>query len=317
MLFHNHLVKKGLKMSEIGESGRWWENYLVRYLMPSIAGVAIVAWLLHTEPQMRAILFFGEKPASLDTPTLTLLILYGNLFCYIASYPILCFHSTRVIDFKEYKWKHSWLDGYIMSGTIASLYFISAYFLPAYKGLFSIFLLTFVFSAIQLFRFSRVLSTATRFRRFSPNTSLAFAYATILALRRSITLERKSSENTRSNDDQLSVHKLLAVSANQTDTRDTFFQESRKHRDFIDTYRHLREHGNSAFIFILELTLATAISGIIKCFPGNPIMSLSLISILLVIWSFPSMLVHLLAQHLENRFSAYERWIDRASRDQD
>jgi hypothetical protein len=29
-------------------------------------------------------------------------------------------------------------------------------------------------------------------------------------------------------------------------------------RDLIDTYRHLREHGNSAFIFVLELVLALA-----------------------------------------------------------
>ena len=32
-------------MRGYGGANRWWESYLVRYFMPSIAGVAIVIWL--------------------------------------------------------------------------------------------------------------------------------------------------------------------------------------------------------------------------------------------------------------------------------
>jgi len=83
------------------ESGtnRWWENYLVRYLMPSIAGVAIVSWLCaQGGDDLRQKLYLPPHTSPLGTPSLTLLFLYGNLFCYVASYPVLVFHATRAID---------------------------------------------------------------------------------------------------------------------------------------------------------------------------------------------------------------------------
>ena len=49
-------------MPEAGSSNRWWESYLVRYFMPSIAGVAIVCWLTSActnGPKLKEILFFG------------------------------------------------------------------------------------------------------------------------------------------------------------------------------------------------------------------------------------------------------------------
>ncbi len=80
-------------------SNRWWESYLVRYLMPSIAGTAIVMWLgaIAAEP-LRGLLLLPSRVADLNTASLTLLFLYGNLFCYIASYPVLSFHATRVLN---------------------------------------------------------------------------------------------------------------------------------------------------------------------------------------------------------------------------
>ena len=47
-------------MIEFNLMNRWWENYLVRYLMPSIAGIAIVSWLSYVaEPGFIKVLFFG------------------------------------------------------------------------------------------------------------------------------------------------------------------------------------------------------------------------------------------------------------------
>ena len=34
-------------MSSYGGAKRWWDDYLVRYFMPTIAGVAIVIWIGH------------------------------------------------------------------------------------------------------------------------------------------------------------------------------------------------------------------------------------------------------------------------------
>lgn len=86
-------------MGDTTGSNRWWESYLVRYFMPSIAGVATVGWLSSIAGnELKNILFFGLLGTELSAPVLTLLVIYGNLFCYVASYPILGFHATRVID---------------------------------------------------------------------------------------------------------------------------------------------------------------------------------------------------------------------------
>ena len=140
-------------MSYESAAGRWWENYLVRYFMPSIAGIGIVAWLTYVGPaNLREILFFGKSPASLDTPTLTLLVLYGNLFCYIASYPILCFHATRVIDFKNYQWKPHLTEGYIATALFALGILTASLALSGLTRIVVSFMLAATFVFLQLLR---------------------------------------------------------------------------------------------------------------------------------------------------------------------
>lgn len=291
-------------MSTESETGRWWENYLVRYLMPSIAGVGIVAWLMWVAPGLREVLFFGKSPPSLDAPTLTLLILYGNLFCYVASYPILCFHVTRVIDFEEYQWRHGWTDGYVVSGITSLLAFMFVGFVSGRSLVSALFVLAGAYSAVQCLRFAKALSTEMKFRGFAPKvTSLTFAYISILAQRRGIVSETSSTEKPRPR-----MTGDEASDGEGTEARDTKISESRRFKDFTDSYRHMREHGNSAFIFALEFTLAAETYGILKCFPNDAVKSLSVLAVLYLTWSFPAVFVHLLAQHLERRFSTFERW---------
>ena len=85
--------------------------------MPSIAGVAIVNWFFaYGDDGLRPLLALPISGERLDTASLTLLFLYGNLFCYVASYPILVFHTTRVLDFADDKWRAQPLfDGYVTS----------------------------------------------------------------------------------------------------------------------------------------------------------------------------------------------------------
>ena len=82
----------------------------------------------------------------------------------------------------------------------------------------------------------------------------------------------------------------------------------------MDTYRHLREHGNSAFIFILEIALASLAFCIITK-PGQlPVQQLGAIGTLFAVWAVPSAFVHLLRQHLERRFSHFDRRVSDAAR---
>ena len=87
-------------MSEKNEN-RWWENYLVRYLVPSIAGMFILMWLNKNsggsgilEKYLPMLKLTNGK--DFNTASLTGWLLFGTLYCYIASYPVLVFHAIRI-----------------------------------------------------------------------------------------------------------------------------------------------------------------------------------------------------------------------------
>ena len=62
-------------MSQEYGTTRWWENYLVRYLMPSIAGVAIVNWLCsYAGNGLRLLLFLPVAGERLDATSLNLVV---------------------------------------------------------------------------------------------------------------------------------------------------------------------------------------------------------------------------------------------------
>ncbi|MGH9494277.1 MAG: hypothetical protein ACRD3B_04705 [Candidatus Sulfotelmatobacter sp.] len=134
--------------------------------------------------------------------------------------------------------------------------------------------------------------------------SEAYYYSYILAYRRGIPVFEIKSEAAfrpaKSNSDIGSEEDPEKI----TTIRNT---ENLWRREFMDTYRHLREHGNSAFIFLLELVLA----GLVYCVvskPGQtPSRELSGVGLLFGIWAVPSAFIHLLAQHLERRFSQYDQ----------
>jgi hypothetical protein len=79
----------------------------------------------------------------------------------------------------------------------------------------------------------------------------------------------------------------------------------------MDTYRHLREHGNSAFIFLLELGLAALVYSLIAKSDKSAPEQLGVIAVFLAIWAVPAVFVHLIGQHLERRFSHYDRRLQR------
>ena len=112
-------------MTTASGATRWWEGYLVRYFMPSIAGIVIILWLSTIAgDNFKRLLLVPQDVKDLNSQNLILVILYANLFCYIASYPILGFHVTRVIDFSGDRWPSKWwADGYIWSLILEQLSF--------------------------------------------------------------------------------------------------------------------------------------------------------------------------------------------------
>lgn len=283
-------------MSGEGTSYRWWENYLVRYLMPSIAGVGILCWLFEiASPDFRNLLFLHAIPTQLNPATLTLLILYGNLFCYVASYPILGFHVTRVLDFEYAGWKRNWLDGYSWTVAVAGLTLSLATILQGDARIIGVFALTTLFSFVQC---RRVFKASTReipvsgLKTDEPSSKL-FGFIYSLSIRRG-DIQKVETETTKSGNESV-------------ETTHTY----RKKKEVMDTYRHMREHGNSAFIFVLEMILAGIFYCVLSVERDAP-KALSMLGIILAIWAFPSMLIHATGQAVERRFSHFDRRLKEA-----
>jgi hypothetical protein len=282
-------------------STRWWENYAVRYLMPSIAGMVIVNWLCKNgNADLRSLLSLPLATERIDTASLTLLFLYGNLFCYVASYPILVFHATRVLDFKDDTWPVLFSDGYLMTGLLAAISFPLAHFATSCR-LLAAFVLVSVFTIFQLRRLWLAFYPRIVVDGCSGRVSRSYGYSYALARRRGTNQEEASTSTARS------------VSGDFDSDEVTTTRQIVWHQDYMDTYKHLREHGNSAFIFLLELGLAALVYCVIAKSNKTAPEQLGVIAVLLAVWALPAVLIHLIGQHLERRFSHYDRRLDQQS----
>jgi hypothetical protein len=77
-----------------------------------------------------------------------------------------------------------------------------------------------------------------------------------------------------------------------------------KSGEIVDSYRHLREHGNALSIVVLEIVLGAALiragSAVDGAWEGT---KLSLLAVLLAVWVLPGALVWLVGSIIELRFS--------------
>ena len=72
-----------------------------------------------------------------------------------------------------------------------------------------------------------------------------------------------------------------------------------------DSYRHLREHGNSFFIVLLEIVLGVTLFGIGRYLVGDSSASKRMLSyiVVLLVWIIPAVFVWLIATVFERRFA--------------
>ncbi len=81
-------------------------------------------------------------------------------------------------------------------------------------------------------------------------------------------------------------------------------QRYNEQTDIVDSYKHLREHGNAALIIICELFLAALCRPIF--FDGNHVSlgleNFRLLGLLIGIWSLPAACIYFFGHHLEYQF---------------
>lgn len=257
-------------MSSGGSSARWWENYLVRYFMPSIGGAALVRWLSCIGgDDFAELLGLPGAEVKLDSAALILLFLYGNLWAYVASTPILVLHGIRVAEFGPVKGRSPG-DGHFLKAIAAcAVLALAASALPGLLGVVCSFIVAVVFIAYQLLRSRQEAAYPEE-----KTSNRAFRFARSLARRRAC------------------LSKPDAGEAPQAHWRE----------ELVETYRHLREHGNAGFIFVLELVLSATVFRTIASDIATPEQRVALVGILLGMWCLPALGVYQLAQTLERQF---------------
>jgi hypothetical protein len=127
-------------------------------------------------------------------------------------------------------------------------------------------------------------------------TSLLYGYVYCLSMRRGV------------------IEKTVSSSIKQKGDREEFSPEELKEqevscwqKEVVETYRHMREHGNSAFIFFLELVLAAMCYVVVSTDYFSAHRKLAMLGVLFAIWALPAVSVHLLGQTVERRFSIFDR----------
>ena len=225
---------------------------------------------------------FSLECKEFNTAHLITWLLFGTLYCYISSYPILVFHATRALDFKDVVGNISLrLDNPYL---LTLLFTIASYVAAWNDSVLIMFISVSIFSGVQIFRLYAVYSKQKKFgfnKGFE--ASIAYAYLNKLSKRRGIIEEK--TEKKEDEDENATV-------------------TGNYKRDLAESYKHLREHGNTAFILMLEMALCPVLFTLLKY--QNTHSDSIYIPVIIIVWIIPSVLVHLLGQHLERRFSLFK-----------
>lgn len=242
-------------------SNRWWEFYFVRYFVGTTLGAIIILFLAHSDSpvfanqgQIAPVLKL-LKIEKFETGVIAALATIGLAFCYLASSPILVLHATRGELLKIRDSLSRW----------RSFIFLVLIFVVAGGQSYALWVAMrmkgnpwvshdFYMGSLCLFIVSIVFvgQLFLLWLSFTGREKNAFYYYDDLVTKR--------------------------ADANEAG------------REYIESYRHLREHGNAFFIAFLELLLGVALF-------YSPIPWAGL----LFLWIFPAVGVWFFGTLLENR----------------
>lgn len=315
--------------SDVAEipSTRWWESYLVRYLIGFIVGCScIVIFGLQTGIFDKLIKYLSTSSTPTGKPDWSVIIwlvaILGLGFCYIASTPITVLHVGR--------YRRGWFDGH-------SRHFWIAWILLCVLIL--IFGVTFlgnnpglewsaVFVSCALMSFT-LIDNDKPIEKTHPR--IAFPFFTLIWLFFSLgVVGRLFGTFGQSLSESAQIWWILSMPAfwiligqyavlyRLLHEKEAFFafyaklfkaRRMKNARDVRDTYTHLREHSNSVFIVVIELSLLAlfmATSNTISTHKGKVVPDESigaLVVFFLALWMVPTVFMWARANSLEVEFS--------------
>lgn len=251
-----------MKGSKTPGNGRWWEFYFVRYFVGTVLGMVVVAFLNFDggSALQGKILPNMENVSDIDFGHALVLAAIGLAFCYISSAPVLVLHALRGVFSSKF----------IDSTRIDCVNLGAA-------SIASIAVITLVFGISGYLLFDSLFPTkgANFFSVFSISTFLI-----VVGLQLHLYVVSLLSNKYY----VFSYYKSLAVErAKRQDG-------TSKYDEFIESYKHLREHGNAFFILLMELVLALVLFSVEK-----PNIAL----LMALLWVAPACFVWFLGTYLE------------------
>jgi hypothetical protein len=270
---------------------RWWESYALRYLVPTMTGMLLLRWLqLNTRGFFSHMLPPAGKLANaaytfqqVSMPELLIWMGSGFAFAYLASLPVLAFHASRSLDARTEA--HRVLR--VITAPLTAVLFLgmSAVGLVALKHA----------PALQV----QIGGTDWKFLAILPVLLFSCAQMVRIYL---VSREKSLAVNFA---EKLATARTTAAAATPLAAA----------KDYVTSYRHLREHGNVAFIVVLQIALTSLLYVLLAGSPNQPSwdwedhlgeqwISYGACLLLLVIWVAPSVGVHQLSQMLERALTS-------------
>ena len=270
---------------------RWWEHYALRYLVPTMTGMLLLRWLQlntkgffsHMLPPAGTLSNAAYTFEKISTAELLIWMGSGFTFAYIASLPILAFHASRSVDANPKV--HRAIRALTEPLPATLLLVASTAALVAVRHV----------PALQALVEGRDWQFATLF----PVAFFSFVQAIRLWLvGRKEFMAATFAESLATARSTAATSSLLA-----------------RANDYVTSYRHLREHGNVAFIVILQIALTALLHLLLtanptkpswdwEAVPGAQWLTYGACLLLLIIWVAPSVGVYQLSQKLERKLTS-------------
>lgn len=268
-------------VSVTGSPGNWWENYLVRYLVGTIVGAMCTWALTRTHPQNLLPDFLDPKVIG-QSNYLIVLAVCGFAYCYVASQLVLVVHIWRFMI--EFRWKNqseiSWLS--LLSRNPILL--LSAYVMTML-----------VIGVGAYFLFPNRTPKAIVGGWQIAGACIALQYWMCISV-------------------FVKHRELYAFYLALADARATANKKGAT-VELIDSYRHMREHGNAFFILLSEVILLGYAYGCQYAIYGTtstpadsrPVeQQLLYIAVAAIVWILPGASAWFVATSMEHKFAGWD-----------
>lgn len=275
--------------------GRWWEGYLVRYLIGTPVGglcvLAISYKVLEAAPNyaiyhQNVTEALNQGGVSISATTAIVFAVLALVYCYVASAPISIIHATRMFRQKD-NWfnslpRYSYLLVFIvLVGLVAMLLVLDQRTGTPERTRPVAYLIVFVISLTALWTvFAQVLCIMRLHLDAHPESVI---YRRLCLL---VTKLRTEELPIEERNQFVRFYTQLAT-------------EREGAAGLRESYTHLREHANSVFIAIFEISLAALIYFVLDRTPKDLVVRIVAVAAVFFVWLLPNVFLWSQANRLE------------------